>query len=124
MTSAGYIKLLDRAHPLADSGGQVFEHRKVLYDVTRGQPQECAWCGTLLEWNDLVVDHLDENKVNNDVSNLVPACNGCNRARGAMLPFVADLTDTGYDLWLRQVERYRKHRKAPGAVEISTACAA
>lgn len=87
-TGAGYIKLLDRDHPLADSGGHVFEHRAVAFRANDGNCPDCYWCGTSLEWPSAVIDHLDENKENNAPTNLVVACNDCNRSRGAILPFI------------------------------------
>lgn len=84
----GYALLLEPGHPLADAGGRVYEHRAVLYAKyghgTQGCPG-CYWCGQLLTWKTLVVDHLNEEKMDNRPENLVPACNRCNRARGAFL---------------------------------------
>jgi hypothetical protein len=87
-TSAGYVKLLDRGHPLADASGQVFGHRKALYGKLGPGPHPCFWCGRVLEWKRLVVDHLNEHKQDNRPENLVPACNNCNRARGQFLGFI------------------------------------
>lgn len=86
-TSAGYIKILLPGHPLADSSGHVFEHRKVLFEVLGPGEQSCFWCDKVLPWPAVVVDHLNENKDDNTKENLVASCNNCNRARGAMLPF-------------------------------------
>lgn len=89
ITSAGgYRMLTGQIHPLA-RGGEVMEHRKVLYDNIGPGPHECHWndrfgCGkTELSWwgQGLVVDHLDENKLNNNLENLVPSCNMCNLHR-------------------------------------------
>ncbi len=89
---AGYIRLHLPEHPLADGTGNVFEHRKVMWEATRGHNPYCFWCGEKLNWEDsVVIDHLDEDKVNNDASNLVISCNRCNLARGAMLPYIRRL---------------------------------
>jgi hypothetical protein len=69
-------------HPLADRHGQVAEHRKVLYDAIGPGPHPCHWCGTGRDWgglNGINVDHLDNDKLNNDVINLAVSCCGCNR---------------------------------------------
>lgn len=71
-------------HPLARNG-QLEEHRKVLYDKIGPGPHYCHWnCGKLLEWrdaNELISDHLNGDKLNNDPENLVPSCRSCNVAR-------------------------------------------
>lgn len=102
--SNGYVKVKDVSHPLADSDGYIYEHRKVLYDAVNGMDQPCHWCGTVVVWkagqlrrgeskNRLVADHLDGVKVNNDVSNLVAACNRCNVNRGLFMSWVSEHKD-------------------------------
>lgn len=88
---SGYVKLLRPRHPLADSNGHVAEHRLVLYEQHGGTAPDCFWCGRSLDWTSLVVDHLNEKKSDNRPSNLKPSCNDCNRARGAILPFLSRL---------------------------------
>lgn len=68
-------------HPLAMRNGRVYEHRQVLYDAVAGSPLPCFWCGTALTWERLCVDHVDHDRHNNNVRNLVPACNSCNAGR-------------------------------------------
>lgn len=84
----GYRVLNNPAHPLARAQGKVLEHRAVLYDSIGPGAHPCHWCGARLGW-DLVngrgglnVDHLDDDKLNNDPANLVPACLDCNTKRG------------------------------------------
>lgn len=105
-TKSGYTILFRPDHPIA-SGGRVAEHRVVAYDKHRGQCPECFWCGCELDWASAVVDHLDENKQNNDADNLAVSCNDCNRARGAMLPFVAGLTNAGLSEFFKRIVEYR-----------------
>jgi 5-methylcytosine-specific restriction endonuclease McrA len=83
-----YVKTKVDSHPLADNGGVVYVHRLVVYELHDGVCQPCHWCGVSLEWGTAVVDHLNENKQDNREENLVVSCNNCNRARGAMLPFL------------------------------------
>lgn len=90
--SGGYLKTWAPDHPLA-TDGRVLEHRLVLYDILGPSAQECFWCGVLCEWKELVVDHLNECKVDNRPENLVPSCNRCNRARGSVIPLVDNLQD-------------------------------
>ena len=45
-----------------------------------GEP--CWWCGTVTAAR-YVIDHVDGDKSNNLPSNLVRACNSCNRRKGA-----------------------------------------
>lgn len=86
LNPAGYRDLhMQDDHPLARSGGLLGEHRKVLYDAIGAGPHPCHWCGKSLEWGGLggiVADHVDNDKLNNDPSNLVPSCNPCNTGRG------------------------------------------
>lgn len=84
----GYRVVRDPDHPLANSEGRILQHRKILYDTIGVGPHPCHWCGRQVEWRTgseavsaLVVDHLDHDKLNNDPSNLVPACNACNGKR-------------------------------------------
>jgi hypothetical protein len=94
-TGAGYIKILDRDHPLADMNGHLAEHRQVMHAAHDGVCPSCYWCGQPLQWKAAVVDHLNEVKDDNEPSNLVVSCNGCNRARGQIKPFIAGLTAEG-----------------------------
>lgn len=92
----GYRVLNGVQHPLAYKNGQVFEHRKVLYDKIGPGPHLCHWgCGRVVVWgggvsdaNQLVVDHLNSDKLCNEPWNLVPSCNKCNRFRGQVVKFL------------------------------------
>jgi hypothetical protein len=85
---AGYISLI-MDHPLASpSTGCVYEHRKVVFDRVGAGPHPCYWCGKILEWSRIVIDHLNEVKDDNRFENLAISCSPCNRARGAILPFI------------------------------------
>lgn len=81
--SGGYrIRALPN-HPLADGRGQVYAHRVVLFDAIGEGPHRCHWCAGVVGWrHGLEVDHLDTDRANNDLANLVPACGPCNRERG------------------------------------------
>ena len=65
-------------HPLSCHNGEVKEHRKVLYDKIGPGQHSCYLCGREMGWDQIVVDHLDEDKLNNDSANLEPACRKCN----------------------------------------------
>lgn len=84
----GYVALACPDHPLANLSGWQFEHRVVLFDAIGAGEHPCHWCGKLLTWEEhyngehgLGVDHLDFDRTNNDLSNLVPACRKCNCKR-------------------------------------------
>lgn len=84
----GYVVLHRPDHSLADKSGRVAQHRQVLYDKIGEGPHDCFWCGKAVAWgghSGLHVDHLDEVRDNNDPSNLVPTCPGCNFGRGGHL---------------------------------------
>lgn len=88
LAADGYIKLTGekvKDHPLLNAAGQIGEHRFVLYEKIGPGPHPCHWCGKLLDWTKgqnwregIQSDHLDDNKTNNDPSNLVPSCFLCN----------------------------------------------
>lgn len=78
-----------RDHPLAHSRGTVWKHRLALYEATGPGYHPCHWCGAAVCWESrwpkgsdgLCVDHLDNNRSNNDPANLVPSCGRCNVSR-------------------------------------------
>lgn len=85
----GYRVVSAPGHPLARKRGDVLEHRRVLFDAIGAGEHPCHWCGTEVSWSEsypssirgLVVDHLDGDRLNNDLSNLVPSCAPCNGGR-------------------------------------------
>lgn len=89
LNRAGYCYLTgQQEHPLAIRGA-VAEHRKVLYDKIGPGPHPCHWCRKMLYWgghDGICVDHLDDDKSNNDPENLVPSCSPCNSLRGGVVP--------------------------------------
>lgn len=69
-------------HPLANALGRVYEHRAVFYDAVFGSRVPCFWCAAPLEWGvNLCVDHLNHDRHDNSLTNLVPSCNSCNAGR-------------------------------------------
>ena len=78
-------------HPLlANKGLLVGTHRRVLYEKIGPGPHPCHWCKRPIDWmpgrgvvqGALLVDHLDNNSLNNTPNNLVPSCHKCNVCRG------------------------------------------
>jgi hypothetical protein len=72
-------------HPLAGPDGldPVAVHRLVVWEKLRGEDAPCHWCSDPLEWGStLHVDHLDNDKDNNNPANLVPSCDKCNGSKG------------------------------------------
>lgn len=63
-------------------GRQEYEHRLVLLARIGPGEHPCHWCGRRLVWGvNLVTDHVDFDRANNDPGNLVPACHRCNSRR-------------------------------------------
>lgn len=77
----GYWQLYLPEHPLADSTGQVWEHRKIVYDRIGDTLPPCELCGRHITWKSAHIDHIDEDPSNNDPKNLRPLCRGCNVSR-------------------------------------------
>lgn len=82
--SGGYKMVPAKGHPLrvGKKSNFEYEHRIVYYDAHGAGPFQCKWCDATVTWNDLHIDHLDDSKTNNDVSNLAATCPTCNQARG------------------------------------------
>jgi hypothetical protein len=77
-------------HPLAMANGKVYVHRLVLFESIGPGIHPCHWCQRPVDWlatkGDpamLVVDHLNGATDDNEPSNLVASCHGCNTCRGA-----------------------------------------
>lgn len=88
-TPRRYKSIYVPSHPLAGKHGNAYVHRVVLFDEIGPGPHECHWCAAVVEWlpkgspGMLVVDHVNEDKGDNRVENLVPCCLSCNSARSA-----------------------------------------
>lgn len=85
VTPNGYVRVSDDTHPLA-ADGYVFEHRKVAYDARQGVAESCELCGKAVTWRTCHVDHIDEDRQNNNESNLRVCCNACNTQRNPKSP--------------------------------------
>lgn len=83
MQSRGYLIQQAPGHPLVEgrSGNHEYKHRIVFYDSHGRGPFLCHWCQITVTWATMHVDHLDENKTNNDPHNLVSSCPKCNKWR-------------------------------------------
>lgn len=79
---AGYQKLNEPEHPLVNSDGYVYEHRKVCFDIYGEVLPDCPLCGDSINWGNCHIDHIDEDVSNNNPNNLRPLCRPCNTTRG------------------------------------------
>lgn len=82
--SHGYLVKAVDDHPLETPGshGYVYEHRVVFYQTFGAGPFECHHCGGRVTWDDMHVDHLNDEKDDNRPENLVASCARCNQKRG------------------------------------------
>ena len=78
---AGYQKLYEPQHILADSCGYVYEHRFLMYEIYKESLPDCILCGRSLNWDNAYIDHIDNDPTNNKIENIRPLCNGCNTFR-------------------------------------------
>ena len=79
---AGYQKLYEPDHVLANSNGYVYEHRYIYFNKCNGDISACEVCGDALTWQACHIDHKDCDVRNNNVSNLRATCRPCNIYRG------------------------------------------
>lgn len=58
--------------------------REQVYKKCHGH---CAYCGCLLDYKDMQVDHVIPLRVggNDDISNMLPACRSCNHYKAALV---------------------------------------
>lgn len=80
--TSGYLLAYAPDHPLA-KGARAYEHRIVYYDAHGEGPFDCNWCGKRVGWEDMHVDHVNADRADNRLENLVASCPTCNQARGA-----------------------------------------
>ena len=80
----GYVEEYNPDHLLTRQTGWVLQHRSVLYDACGSSDQPCYWCGHCIPWKtgnwktSVNVDHLNEDRTDNRLTNLVPSCWWCN----------------------------------------------
>lgn len=80
--SGGYLFVKAKGHPRAGDRSRAYAHRVAFSDANGEGPFACHWCAKEVTWANMHVDHLDDNKQNNDPKNLVAACPVCNMQRG------------------------------------------
>jgi hypothetical protein len=80
--SHGYILVPANGHFLARGSSHAYEHRLVYHHHYGDGPFLCNWCSATVTWDDMHIDHLDDNKKNNLINNLVASCPICNQKRG------------------------------------------
>lgn len=105
---AGYQKLYEPKHPLANADSYVYEHRKVYFDEISCEVSVCAMCGNGESWDTCHIDHIDDDVTNNSKENLRALCRGCNvfRAHTPVSMGSGHLTANGMTMtvnaWARQ----------------------
>lgn len=114
VTDGKYVRIIGKGsgdHPIASKKSKIlYEHRMVAYDSRNGICEPCFWCGTKLDWENCVIDHLNEDKHDNRPDNLLIACTNCNRARGALLDFIFRMKESSVPVFYEAIIEYRKKR--------------
>lgn len=82
--SGGYLLQAAKGHKLALGGYRAYQHRLVFHQKHGDGPFDCHWCGKLITWQDMHVDHLNDVVNDNRPENLVAACPACNMHRNEM----------------------------------------
>ena len=80
--SGGYVLVPAFGHFLARGTSHAYEHRIVYHAANGAGPFNCYWCGVVVTWDDMHIDHLDDDKKNNAIANLAASCPVCNQKRG------------------------------------------
>jgi len=81
ISSNGYVrKYMENGHNLTNYKW-IYEHRLVAYEKYGDNLPDCELCGVQLGWSNAHIDHIDENKQNNNADNLRPLCSICNTRR-------------------------------------------
>lgn len=105
---------LPPGHPLlTPNGTATYLHRVVLWKKIGPGSHPCHHCGRIVTWapgrgvrdGALVVDHLDDNRQNNDPTNLIPSCHACNKGRTPKKNRVRD-----DELWLSRSDADTRRR--------------
>ena len=79
---AGYQKLNEPLHPLANSDGYVYEHRFIYFNEISKKVDYCKLCNVPITWENCHIDHMDNDVTNNNKDNLRALCRPCNTFRG------------------------------------------
>lgn len=101
--SNGYIVYFKKGHPLAGQRGMIRAHRYIAYEHYGSGEHRCAYCGKVLSWSEISIDYFNNNKQDNDISNLIISCNKCNRLKGSATGFADMLTDDGLRLFIKSL---------------------
>ena len=82
--SGGYILIYNPEHLLTQrhTGSYEYEHRIVYYNTYGEGPFNCYWCNKEISWDNMHIDHLNNNCKDNRLENLVASCPECNQHRG------------------------------------------
>ena len=78
---AGYQKIFEPDHELANSDGYIYEHRFIVFNRYGHNLPDCELCGAPTNWKTCHIDHIDEDVSNNNPNNIRPVCRPCNTMR-------------------------------------------
>lgn len=77
----GYVKVYLPNHPIGN-GSYAYKHRAVIFAEFGHDLPPCELCGKSITWKTCHIDHIDNDRKNNERSNLRQTCSTCNTGRG------------------------------------------
>lgn len=112
--SSGYHMIYEPKHPLAQSNGYVYEHRKIIFEKYGHELPNCQLCGKATSWKPYFthIDHINKDPSDNREGNLRVLCNACNSQRDVDVLQRKNVTTINYNGESKSAFQWAKHPDA------------